>query len=253
MKKFLLTVAILLITLNIFADAKGEEIARKNFDLKESKDNTLIATMVLINKNGDKRIRKLKMFSKEGKDGRNSFISFLEPADVKGTNFLTIGHKKGDDEQRLYLPALGKVRKISSSKKSGRFMGSDLYYYDMEDHEFADYTYKYIKDDAYKGMDCHVIAMFPTDENAPYSKQIAWINKENYFMYKAECYDKKGAKSLIKTIVFLDVKDFNGVLIATKIVVDNHKGIHKTLLQMDDVKINVGLKDSVFTVQNLQR
>lgn len=253
MKKLLLTTLCFALSFAIFADKKGEEISRKNFDLKESKDSFSISSMILINSRGDKKIRKLKTFSKEGPEGRNSFIEFEEPADVKGTRFLTIAHKVGDDEQRLYLPALGKVRRISSSKKDGSFMGSDLNYYDMEDRNYEDNTYRFLREEKYNKMDCYVIERVPTDKNAPYSKQIVWINKADYFVYKAECYEKKGSKQLLKTIVFLDVKNFDGVLIPMKIVVDNHIKKHKTLLATSKQQINIGIKDSVFSVQNLQK
>ena len=88
----------------------------------------------------------MEIITKEGAEGTNTFMKFIEPADVKDTKFLTIAHNKSDDEQRLFLPALGKVRRISSSTKNEKFMGSDLTYYDLEDYEYEDFTYKYVKD-----------------------------------------------------------------------------------------------------------
>ena len=252
MKKIILLMLFLLLFLPIFGDQIGDEIAKKYFNLKESKDCFSITLMVLINKNGEKKTRKIESYSKEGKNGRNSFMKFIEPADVKGTTFLIIGYNKGDDEQRLYLPALGKIRRISSSNKDQKFMGSDLTYYDMEDHEYNDFTYKYIKDENYEGMDCHIIEMYPTDKNAPYNKQVAWINKKDFFAYKLECYDKK-RKTKTKTIASLDVKSFDGVLMPQRMVVDNHKENHKTLIQDTNIKVNIGLKDSIFSIQNMQK
>lgn len=255
MKKSIITIILIFLVsiMSVFSDPRGEEIAKKNYNLPEAADSYSISTMVLINSRGDKKVRKLKMYSKKAKDGTNSFIEFVEPADVKGTRFLTIGHKKGDDEQRLYLPALGKVRRISSSKKGGSFMGSDLNFFDMEDHDFTDFQYKYIKDETYNGMSCHIIEMYPEDENAPYSKQVAWINKSDFFAYKVECYDKKSGNPLMKTIVMMDVKSIGGVLMPGKLVVDHHLKNHKTLLSMSDRKVNIGLKDTIFSVQNLTK
>lgn len=252
-KKLFLVSLVFFIAAGLFADKKGDEIARKQYDLKKSDDTYSIGQMVLINKRGEKKIRKFLMYSKETKEGTNSFLSFLEPADVKGTKFLTIGHKKGDDEQRLYLPALGKVRKISSSKKGGSFMGSDLNYFDMETHVFEDFTYKYIKDETYNDKNCYVIEAYPLDKDAPYSKQILWISKKDYFIYRSDCYDKKDDNGLIKTIVVVEVKVIDRVIIPTKIVVDNFKTKGKTLFKIENVQINVGLKDNIFSVQNLEK
>jgi hypothetical protein len=252
MKKILLIFFIFNLSAILFADPRGDEIARKHYDLPEENDSYSIARMILVNSRGDKKIRKLVMYTKKTKVGTNSFIEFEEPADVRGSRFLTIGYKGGDDDQRLYLPALGKIRKISSSNKDGSFMGSDLNYFDMEDHDYSDYRYKFIKDEIYEGRDCFVIEMVSKDENAPYSKQLMWIAKDNYFIYKTECYSKKNNK-LEKTIVFLNVTAISGILTAKRMVVENYLKNHKTLLQIDEKRNNIGVKDSIFSLQNLAK
>lgn len=253
MKRYFFIVVLIITTIAIYCDERGSEIAKKSFGLKKALDSYVGIEMILIDKDGNKRFRKLDSYTKETIEGTNTFIEFLEPADVSRVRFLTIARKKGDDEQRLYLPALGKVRRISSSNKDGKFMGSDLFYYDLEDQEYEDFIYKYIEDTSYNNIECHIIEMNPVDDDAPYSKQAAWISKKDFFIYKIECFDKKGTQSKIKTIVFMDIKNYNGVLIAERIVVDNHKENHKTLLQRRNIKISIGLKDDIFTVQNLTK
>jgi len=253
MKKIITILLFLNIILLLHADAKGDEIAKKSFNLKKSNDSTSITIMVLINKNGDKTIRKMESYSKEGKTGRLSFVKFIEPANIKRTSLLTIGYDKGDDDQRMYLPSSNQIRKIATSNKGQKFMGTDLFFFDMEDHQYEDFTYKYIKEESYDGIECYVIAMYPKDQNAPYSKQISWISKKNYFTYKIECYDKKNENKKTKTMIFTDVKDFNGVLIPLKILIDNHVEDHKTIMQETNLRINTGLKDDIFTVHYMQK
>lgn len=251
-KKRVLYSLLLFVGALVFADQKAETVAKSLFALKKAKDSFALTTMLIIDKNQNKKTRKMETYTRETSEGTDSFILFLEPADVKDTKFLTIAHKGTDDEQRIYLPALGKVRRISSSSKNEKFMGSDLNYYDLEDHSYDDYTYNYVKQEMINNINCDVIEMIPVDPNAPYSKQVAWISKENNFMYKAECYDKK-SNSLIKTITFAEVKDYSGVLIATIIDVNNVKDGTRTVLKREQVKINSGVKDSIFTLQNLTR
>jgi outer membrane lipoprotein-sorting protein len=235
-KKYLLLIAVLLLAAQfVFSDEKGSDIAKKNHDLKKANDSSSELTMTLIDKNGS-----------------NSFIEFLEPADVKGTKFLTIAHKKIEDEQRLYLPALKKPRQISGSNKNGKFMGSDLFYYDMEDRAFEDMNYKFIREEKYNNMDCFVIEATAVASDSPYSRSLLWINKADYFAYKIECYDKKD-DSLWKVIAMVEVKTIDGVMMPSKTAVDNKKDGTKTLMQMDNIKLNSGIKDEVFTVQNLEK
>jgi outer membrane lipoprotein-sorting protein len=250
---FLGVFSVFIITAGFSQVNRGAAIAKKTFELLEADDDYSMITMVLINSSGNQKTRMFKMYSKQAQGGRNSFIEFVEPADVKGTKFLTIARKNGDDEQRLYLPALGKVRKIASSKKDGKFMGSDLFYYDMEDRDYDEFTYHYVGEEVFRGMNCYVIESFPKDSGAPYSKMVMWVNKDNYFVYKRECYDSKRETRLLKSIIVLEVKNSGGILIGVKLVIENHIENHKTLLQRDSLYINTGLDDSVFSVQNLTK
>ena len=252
MKKLLISLVCVFFVWGVFADDKGTEIAKKNDELKKSNDSYSEVTMTLIDKNNNKKVRKVIMFSKEGKEGRNSYVEFLEPADVKGTKFLTIAHKKSDDEQRLYLPALKKTRQISSSSKDGKFMGSDLTYYDMEDRAFEDSNYKFVKEDKFGDKDCYVIEVISTVKTSPYSKSLVWISKTDYFTYKIECYDKKD-DTLLKVITMVEVKVIDGIITPVKTVVDNKKEGTKTLMQIDNIKINAGVKDDIFSIQNLEK
>ncbi len=255
MKKINLILGLLFLAcMSIFADEKGDEIATKSHNLKSAKDTYSEAEMILIDKKGNKKSRKIVMYGKDTPKGANSFVEFVEPADVKGTKFLTIGNKNGSDEQRLYLPALKKVRLIgnSSSSKSGKFMGSDLSYYDMENRSQEDFIYTYQKDETYNGKDCFVVKTEPKDPESPYAYSMIWVSKDDYFTYKLECYDKKDG-SLCKVIVMAEVKVIDGVIMPVKTVVDNKKDGTKTLLSLSNVKINTGIKDDIFTVQNLEK
>lgn len=246
--------AVLMVTgVSLFGDPKGDEVARRNFSLTESEDCSSLTIMVLINKQGEKQVRRIKSYSKKGKNGRDTFMHFIDPAQVMGTTYLILGYDQGDDEQRIFLPAFGKIRKIAASNKDQKFMGSDLFYYDMEDHDFDDFTYKYVKEEMYDGKMCDVIEMYPKDKNSPYSKQVAWISRSDNFSYKVECYDKKRTTLKIKTIVSLSVKNFNGVLMPQQVVIDNHKENHKTLLQDTEIKVNSGLSPEIFTIRNMEQ
>jgi outer membrane lipoprotein-sorting protein len=254
MKKFLVLTLVSLLSLtistSIFADEKGDAVAKKHFDLKKADDLKTSATMTLIDKSGSKKVRKLDMYEKEGSEGKNAFTQFNDPADIKGTKFLVTAHKKTDDEQRLYLPAMKKVRKISSSDKSGKFVNSDLFFYDLEDREFGDYTYTYVKEDTLNGKTCDVVEMKPVDVKAPYSKAITWVDKENSGIVKMEAYDQKG--KLWKTILFT-IEQIQGINVPKKTEINNVQESHKTILDLTNTQINTGLKNDIFSVQNLER
>jgi hypothetical protein len=258
MKKPIAIVIAALLAASAFADPKGEEIARKHFDLEKPNDSRAVASMTIVDKNGGRKARKLEMLSKEGLDGRNSFVRFLEPADVAGTKLLTLARKGESSDQRLYLPALKKVRRIASSAKDGDFVNSDLCFYDMEERKYEDFTYAFLSEGASAGdeslasLKFFKVEMRPKDVQAPYSRLVAWIDMGSYALRMSECYDRRDDK-LVKTIVFAKVEAIRGILFNTETRVTSARKKSSTLLQIADIKINTDLGDGIFSVNNLEK
>jgi hypothetical protein len=241
-----------------FADTRGDEIARSYFGLSKASDTKANATMTLIDKAGGKKVRKLEINYRETDEGKDAYLVFSSPADVAGTKFLTLAHKGAAAEQRLYLPALKKTRKISSSGKDGAFVNSDFYFYDLEDRRFEDNTYAFvagdvtIADKAFEGMKFDKIEMRSVDANSPYAKCVAYANQADHFIYKLECFDKKDG-ALLKTFLFVKVESFKGHLVPTQTVVTNNKNGTKTLLAMENIQVDVGAKAELFSEKNLEK
>jgi hypothetical protein len=245
-------------SISAFADDKGDAIAQAYYGLAKASDTKADATMTLIDKSGAKKIRKLQINYRETSEGKDAYLVFAEPADVAGTKFLTLAHKNAEGEQRLYLPALKKTRKISSASKDGAFVNSDFSFYDLEDRKFSDNAYTFlaggatIDDKAFDGMKFDKVEMRPADPNAPYSKCVAYANQADHFIYKLECYDKKDG-ALLKTILFVQVENLKGHLIPTQTLVSNNKAGTKTLLAMSNVQVDVGASADLFTEANLEK
>ncbi|HEY3446118.1 MAG TPA: outer membrane lipoprotein-sorting protein [Myxococcales bacterium] len=254
-----LAVALAAVPGSALADPKGEEIARKYFGVKKPDDTRAPgSSMVLIDKSGNRKTRKVDLYYQQKPEGKNALMVFSEPADVAGTKFLTYGHKGAESDQRLYLPALKKVRKIAAAAKDGELVNSDLWFYDLEERYLEDNTYtllaenETLADKAFAGMKFNKIEMKPTKPSCPYSKAIGWANADNGYIYKLDCFDKKDG-SLLKTILFVKIDTLKGLLVPTQMVVTNHKKGTKTLMQLNGAEVNVGLSDDVFSVKNLEQ
>ena len=163
--------------------------------------------MVLRNKHGQQTDRRMRSRTLEqADDGDKAIIIFDTPGDVKGTAFLSFTHKEGDDDQWLYLPALKRVKRIASSSKSGPFMGSEFAYEDISSQEVEKYTYRYLRDETFDGRDHFVVERDPVDPKSGYKRQVAWLDKEEYRVWKVEFYDRKDA--LLKTLIMADYKQY---------------------------------------------
>ena len=145
--------------------------------------------MILKNRHGEKSTRNLrtKNLEVEG-DGDKSLVIFDKPRDVKGTALLNFTHKTGTDDQWLYLPALKRVKRISSANKSGSFMGSEFAYEDVTSQELEKYTYKWIRDETVDGMQYFVFERYPAYKNSGYTRQVVWLDKKEYRQLKIDFF-----------------------------------------------------------------
>ena len=253
-----LTISMLLLLQAAAAETpaeKGLSIA-KEADRRDTgfEDYTADLLMILKNKHGQESIRKIRIRSLEVEgDGDKSLSIFDNPRDVKGTAFLTFSHKVGDDDQWLYLPALKRVKRISSRNKSGSFMGSEFAYEDISSQEVEKYTYKWLRDEVYAGKESFVVERYPVDKkNSGYTRQVTWIDKGEYRILKVEYYDRKN--SLLKTLISKEYQKYlEKYWRPSEMNMVNHQNGKSTRLEWSNYKFRIGLKDRDFNKNSLKR
>jgi outer membrane lipoprotein-sorting protein len=216
-------------------------------------DFTANMVMELRNKQGDVSTRTIRLKTLEViGDGDKSMSIFDEPADVKGTAFLTFSHAVKPDEQWLYLPALKRVKRINSKNKSGPFMGSEFAYEDLASQEIEKYTYKYIRDEKLNGIDYFIVERYPAYQHSGYTRQLAWVNKDKYVAEKIEFYDRKN--TLLKTLINSGYQQYlDQYWRPDKMSMENHQTGKSTLLTWQDYKFKTGLDDKDFSRNSLKR
>ncbi len=268
MKKYLLILLALFVAvaqINPLFALTAKEIVEKANDLEDGDTSISRTTMILIDKKGNKRIRKTKGFRKDyGKDTK-SISYFLTPADVKNTTFLSFDYDDDaiDDDNWLYLPALRKVKRIASGNKKDSFMGTDFTYHDMNGLKVDEWSYKMLKKSAMiDGHDCWVIGSVPRADikkavikDTGYIKRVGWIRKDNFMMLQSKIWLKKGKKT--KVLKVSNVKKIQDIWTAGKLemTTQDRKGRmeHATILLFDEVIYNKGVDDKTFTTQRMER
>ncbi len=236
------------------AQRKGLAIARE-IDLRDSGwgDQTASMVMILRNRSGQESRRNLRIKSLEIEgDGDKSLTIFDTPRDVKGTAFLSFTHPIKADDQWLYLPALKRVKRISSSNKSGPFMGSEFAYEDLTSQEVEKYTYTWLRDEVLDGVETMVIERIPAYKYSGYTRQIAWIDARLWQAVKVEFYDRKNA--LLKTLRSTQFSQYlDKHWRPAKMSMINHQSGKSTQLLWSDYQFKTGLGPRDFNRNALKR
>ncbi len=209
--------------------------------------------MELTNRQGQSSARTLSIKTLEVPgDGDKSLTLFHEPKDVKGTAFLSYSHALVPDQQWLYLPALKRVKRISSSNKSGPFLGSQLSFEDIASFEVDKYQYELLREEQWNDEAYYVVKYVPQYKHSGYKYEEVWVNKSEYRIDKTVYFDRKGA--LLKTFTISDWdKYLDKYWRAGLFEVVNHQNGKTTKIYWEDYAFQTGVSDSDFNQNSLKR
>ncbi len=237
-------------------EALGQQIAEEadRRDLGWG-DNASTMRMVLRNRNGDESVRELRRQALETHDegaGDKSVITFDAPRDVAGTSLLSHTKILEPDDQWLFLPALKRVKRISSANKSGPFVGSEFAYEDLVSQEVDKYEYRFLREESCGGVECFVVERTPLYENSGYTKQVVWWDVSEYRIQRIDFYDRKD--TLLKTLLYHGYREYAGEYWRPdRMTMENHQNGKSTELVFDEWSFGNGLSEGEFTPSRLRR
>ncbi|WP_028974261.1 outer membrane lipoprotein-sorting protein [Spirochaeta cellobiosiphila] len=251
MKKFFLISSLLIASQFAFAQQSAEQIIDASRNRIDAKTTSTRSTMILTAKDGSTTERMIDEYTSDAKDGSNrGVIMFQKPASVAGTRFLTLEVKDGDDNKWIYLPALGKVRRISSSEGSSSFVGTDFSYDDLSalDRDVNKDTHTLLGSDSLDGNDCWLIQSVPK-ESYQYAKVKIWVDKNTKATRKMELYDDKG--DMVKLFQVLKFETVQGWVTPMEMKMTTIKSNTSTTIKVDIIKYDQPIPDAVFTTNYL--
>ena len=261
-KNILLSFVIFLMVISILNAQVSSENAASI--MNQARDRIQMETMssrsrmVITSKSGSTSERVIDQYSKDGPNGARAVIVFQRPANVAGTRFLTMDNASGDTDQWIFLPSLGKVRRISATESGGSFMGTDFSYDDISsaDRDISLDTHTLLREETINAIPvsstspCYVIQSVPKDSSYQYSKTITWVDKNSYLIYKAEMYNRRG--ELVKVMEMSDLKEIHGRITPMKTTMSTVGTGTSTTIFMDIVKYDDPIPESVFTSAYLE-
>jgi Outer membrane lipoprotein-sorting protein len=251
----------------------AEWVARQAQDRDTGRDSRQSMRMKLFDRHGRVRDRALTIVALRGRDlpaasstapaGDRLLVRFTYPNDIRGTSFLVWEHPNaGDDDERfLYLPSLGRVRRIAGAETQESFVGSDFTYEDIGGREFDEYSY------AFAGPDAANASWTPSsggaarpawrleskrkDASAEFPRVVSLILKDAFVVVAADIYNRRNEKQKVYTVRRLE--QIQGIWTVMESEMTNGLEKTRTELAVDAATYNVGLKESDFSRRELER
>jgi len=255
-KWLMLTVLAVIAPVATAASLTAQEIVAQVDALEQANTSESIMQMILVDKKGNQRSRTMNSQTQTFGDDEYKLLFFTAPANVKGTGFLTYDYAgEKEDDQWLYLPALGKAKRIAATDKSGSFMGSDFTYADMTQRNIEDYSYKLLQEKTVAGSATWVIETTPKSQQVidvtGYLKSYMFVRQDNFMVVQAihmmpDNYRKyMSVKKLAK---------IGGIWMATEIEMKTTQGKvgqHSTVLKLSNITNNQPIDEQIFSLREL--
>ncbi|MEM9624493.1 MAG: outer membrane lipoprotein-sorting protein, partial [Pseudomonadota bacterium] len=214
----------------------------------------------LTDKRGRVRNREALILRKTGAQVRSTRITYLAPKAVRELTFLSKDYLQvtRSDERWLYIPAVGKVRRIPASSRGDYFLGTDFTFEDMQsDLKFnlQDYNFTYADKVDYASRPAHKISGLPVSKKVArqlgYGRFSAIVDEQTWFPLKIEFFDVKDKP--LKTVVVDGLKKVDNYWTPTTIQASNHRSGHTTLFEYIQVEHPEQLGANLFAAQELTR
>ncbi|HKJ72033.1 MAG TPA: outer membrane lipoprotein-sorting protein [Gammaproteobacteria bacterium] len=243
-----LLAAALLVPVPCPAGEAGRELAQRVYDRPDGRDVTLRARMVLQDPGRPPRTRTLFSYRLDLGEGEvRSLVRFVRPADIDGVGLLTRDHRGASADQWLYLPALGKVRRIAGERRGGRFVGSDLFFEDLREREPGLDRHRLRGEAEIAGTRAKVLVSVPVDPaSSTYSKRILWIHPQALIPLRVDFF-RAGREAPIKRLRVHRIERIGGYWTVMDSTMTDLRSSHRTRIRVKSVVYDRGLPRSLFS------
>ncbi len=205
-------------------------------------------TMVIGSASGQSLSRTLKMWSA---NDTHRVIKFTAPADIAGSGFLSIENADGSEESMIYLPALGRVRRIAGGQQGDSFFGSDFSYEDITGIEPGDYTHRLLE---IRDGPVYVVEATPiAGTTSSYQKLVLEVPEATLLPQRVEYYRDD---AVVKVLTVSDVQEHGDYQVAGERRMESMSGGKTTtftVITQTDVTFDADIPAEVFTERFLSR
>jgi hypothetical protein len=246
----------------------ADEVARRVQDRDTGRDSRSTLRMKLFDRRGRSRERAMTLLSMRGRgnpgvpatapDGDRLLIRFTFPNDIQGTGFLVWEHPASEDERFLFLPSLGRVRRIAGAETQESFVGSDFTYEDIGGREFDDYTYAILDQNVSwtppgggSTSPAWRLESRRKDASVQFPRVISIVPKNIFMVVQADIYNRRDEKQKVYTV--RRIAQVEGIWTAMDSDMTNAIEKSRTELTTERVDYNVGLKEADFSRRELER
>lgn len=180
-----------------------------------------------------------------------ALLRFLEPGEVRRTSVLLLENASASDDLWIYLPALKRSRRVSSSQRADSFFGTDLSYEDIEPKRAENYDVE-VAENATKDARCIALEIVAREHfDSTYDKTVSCIEPERALILWTEFY-RRGKQTKRLEIDVAAVRKVRHRFVPFDMTMRADGGRSTTHVRTKGYRLVDTLPASLFTMRNLE-
>lgn len=228
------------------------EVALRLNEIERTRAMTAIAKVELRRSGAKTRLRDLELsVARQGsKNLSDRRYVFLAPSDIKDTKLLVQEQNAQSNKLWLYLPSIGKPRRISAAQESNAFAGTDFSYanlmtmrVDNFSHVITDLNSKTIVLESKVKSNSY-------GRNIGYARAVTRASAGSYVPYQIDYFDHKGRHLKTQKMSSPARTPDGKVILRSRHMVVHGKG-RETLIRLSNLSFSPRFGGGHFRSQNL--
>jgi len=209
--------------------------------------------LVMRSRSGEEGRRKVQYVTKMIEQRLHSIARLTAPEYLRGMTILTIEQRDRSHDAFVFLPSLGKTRRVTTAQKGDAFFGSDLTYEDLERKHIDEF-------------ELGELAVAEREGEAIYRIGAALVRKGNYSRVEFDIAQADGAILATRYYKRREQRPYRvleaprsamieqgGHVLPTRLLASNVLRGTATEVLVEGLRVNASISDRIFTVATLEQ
>lgn len=182
-------------------------------------------------------------------------IRFDDPPDLRDSALLML-EKRGHNDVFMYLPELGRTRRVTTDMMNGSMFGTDFTYEDFQVLQgIAETASRERGEDAeLEGRKAYVVVQTPRPEDqSVYERIHSYVDQETCLIRRIEFFGRGGQLRKVLDSDWSTASEVGGVWIAKRIVLKDQVEETSTELEIEKVEMDVDIPRRMFSQASLEK
>ncbi len=230
-----------------------EQCVRDNLPRKSSVQTIVFAST---DRMGNVTESRSKLYWKEFDDGLSKvMMRFIKPLDLRGAAVLMIEKKGRSPDTMMYLPAIRKVRRVSSRAAASSLFGTDFSYEDFQRLMglSGEASTARDPDSEIDGREVYVIVVRPGEESiSAYERVVTLVDKQTCVPLLTESYE---AGDRLRKRLVADPSQITAekkIWVARKQTIMDLRDETKTELLIEEIEVDGEIHRKMFSERELE-